>query len=295
MPGEMVVTIFDVEHGACAMITHNQSTKLAMIDSGHNATDRWYPSQHIKNELRRDTLDYLFITNADQDHLDDLNELWEEDIKVKVITRSRGISAADLRKIKMETAGKTGLGEDIERYLQILQSYNSPVTEPFDDHMGGVTFKSFYNAYPCEKTTNNLSMAVFFNFAGFKILFPGDLERSGWLGLMQRADFRRELDATTVLVASHHGRSSGYVEEVFQQSELHRVWQPACVVMSDKSLEHDTQKSMAQKYANRCSDEGVHTKGGHQRWVLTTRDNGWIQFRVKSGDCYSVHLERDHA
>lgn len=295
MAGEMWITIFDVEHGACAMITHTNSAKLAMIDSGHNETERWYPSQYIKNKMGRDTLDYLFITNADQDHLDDLNGLWEAGIDVKTLTRSRGVSPEDLRKIKMETARNADLGDDIERYLRIHQSYNSPVTESFNEHMGGVTFKSFYNKYPDEKTTNNLSMAVFFDFEGFKILFPGDLERSGWMRLLERQDFRDELDTTTVLVASHHGRDSGYVEEVFNQPELQRLWQPECVVMSDKSLEHGTQEGMAQKYANRCTDEGVTTKGGHRRWALTTRDDGWIQFRVRSGNDYSVHVEHDHA
>lgn len=295
MAGEMLITIFDVEHGACAMITHTQSTKLAMIDSGHNETEKWYPSQYIKKNLGRNTLDYLFITNADQDHLDDLDGLWEAGIHVKTLTRSRGISPEDLRAIKMETARNTGLGNDIERYLSIHQSYNSPVTESFNDHMGGVTFQSFYNKYPDEKTTNNLSMAVFFKFEGFKILFPGDLERSGWLRLLQRQDFRDELDTTTVLVASHHGRDNGYVEEVFKQPELRRLWRPQCVVMSDKSLEHGTQEGMAQRYANVCTDEGITTNGGHQRWVLTTRDDGWIQFRVKSGSHYAVDVEHDHA
>lgn len=295
MPGEMRITIRDVEHGACAFLWHTDSPKLAMIDSGHNTTENWYPSEYLKNTLKRSTMDYLFITNADQDHLDDLNGLWEHDIKVSTLIRSTGISAEDLRKIKMETARNTGLGDDIERYLSIHKSYNGPVTEPFDQHMGGITFKSFWNSYPDEKTTNNLSMAVFFEFAGFKILFPGDLERSGWLRLLQRQAFRNELDTTTVLVASHHGRENGFCEEVFNQPELRRLWQPQCVVFSDKSSEHGTQEGMTQKYGNRCTDKGVTTKGGHQRWVLTTRDDGWIHFTVKTDGTFDVLVEHDHA
>ena len=67
MPKEMHVCIFDVEHGACAMLAtvHNgQIGRLAMVDSG-DASD-WSPSDHIKNQFGRSVVDYLFITNADQ-------------------------------------------------------------------------------------------------------------------------------------------------------------------------------------------------------------------------------------
>ncbi len=80
-----------------------------MIDSGHNAIEKWYPSDYIKNKLKRDTLEYLFITNADQDHLDDLNGLWQAGIEVKTLIRNSGVSPEDLRKIKMETARNAGL------------------------------------------------------------------------------------------------------------------------------------------------------------------------------------------
>lgn len=77
MPGEMVLRIWDVEHGACAMLHHTlngTAGRLAMIDSGH--TDDWRPSTYIRG-LNRTRLDYLFITNADQDHMSDLQGLWD--------------------------------------------------------------------------------------------------------------------------------------------------------------------------------------------------------------------------
>ncbi len=59
MAGELWITIFDVEHGACAMLKHSDSSKLAMVDSGHNGTTKWRPSEYIKNTMKRDTLDGL--------------------------------------------------------------------------------------------------------------------------------------------------------------------------------------------------------------------------------------------
>jgi hypothetical protein len=291
--GEMWVTIFDVEHGACAVLEHSNSPKLAMIDSGHNDSEGWYPSQYLTEQRGRSELDYLFITNADHDHMSDLNGLWEAGISVTTLCRSPGISAADLRRIKVRDAGGGCLSDDIERFLQVHEGYTGPNLYPFDQNMGGVTVKMFWNTYPTVRTTNDLSLATFFEFSGFKILFPGDLMRDGWLELLQREDFRDELDTTTVLVASHHGRDSGYCDEIFEQPEFGRIWHPQCVVFSDNSPQHGTQEGMAQKYGNRCTDRGIRTHGGHQRWVLTTRDDGWIQFRV-GADNYEVHVKHDH-
>ncbi|MEX2125985.1 MAG: hypothetical protein WD795_18995 [Woeseia sp.] len=54
LQGEMRLVIWDVEHGACAMLQHVNGTyggKLAMIDSG--CTNQWHPSTYIKHDLQR--------------------------------------------------------------------------------------------------------------------------------------------------------------------------------------------------------------------------------------------------
>jgi hypothetical protein len=56
-------------------------------------------------------------------------------------------------------------------------------------------------------------------------------------------DPRAKLANTDILVASHHGRENGYCREVFDYCH------PQAVVMSDKSIVHDTQL-MAQVYHN---------------------------------------------
>lgn len=62
MAGKMVLRIWDVEHGACAMLHHSLNDvagRLAMIDSG-DASD-WRPSTFIRRDLHRTRLDYLFV------------------------------------------------------------------------------------------------------------------------------------------------------------------------------------------------------------------------------------------
>lgn len=284
--GEMLLRIWDVEHGACAMLHHlsyGVAGKLAMIDSG--STYGWRPSVFIKNGLGRNQLDYLFITNADQDHMSDLDGLWQEGINVKTLTRNPHPPADELRKIK--AAG--GMSNDIERFLRIHASYNQTVTEPFNDHMGGITYKTFFNKFPDFTDTNNLSCAVFIEFAGFRVLFPGDLEEDGWLALLQRQDFRDELAGVSVLVAAHHGRENGYCEDVFNHCR------PRTVVMSDKAIVHDTQ-CMTQTYRQHVIDNwpnGVKIATTMKdRHVLTTRRDGWIQFAVDAVGNFTITTEK---
>jgi glyoxylase-like metal-dependent hydrolase (beta-lactamase superfamily II) len=85
----MVLRVWNVEHGACAMLTHmfnGRDGRLAMIDSG--CIGDWRPSTFIREQLRRTTLDYLFITNADQDHMSDLKGLDEAGVTVPVLIRN---------------------------------------------------------------------------------------------------------------------------------------------------------------------------------------------------------------
>ena len=289
MPGQMILKIWDVQHGACAMLTHRSiygfEGRLAMIDSGHNHDTGWKPSAYIKHYLNRNVLDYLFVTNADLDHISDLNDLWREDIAVHAFVRNRSVSPEVMRVIK-DVGGE--LTEDIERYLDLHADYIHPVNAPFDQNMGGITARAFWNSPPRFYDTNNLSMVVFLRYGAFKILFPGDLEEDGWLALLEQAEFRAELAGTTVLVASHHGRENGYCDVLFNYCH------PRAVVMSDKAIVHDTQ-NMTQTYRQRVIDHwpnGLVVKTtGRQRHVLTTRRDGWIQFVADDLGNFDIYTE----
>ena len=46
----LILRIFDVEHGACAMLAGMDHHALAMVDCGHNATTGWCPSKFLRRE-----------------------------------------------------------------------------------------------------------------------------------------------------------------------------------------------------------------------------------------------------
>ena len=285
MSKQMILKIFDVEHGACAMLTSSQAGiegRLAMIDSGDNGTTGWRPSSHIKYQLGRTQLDYLIVTNADQDHLSDLEGLWEEGVCVATLHRNNGVSPDALRTIKLENGDLTA---DIERFLAIHACYTHPVSFPFDDYMGGITMSAFGNSYPEFADTNNLSLVVFIKFGNFKILFPGDMERAGWLKLLEQPAFQAELVGTDILVASHHGRENGFCEEIFE------YFTPDAVVISDKPIAHETQL-MVPDYRRVIRPNGVIVSATNaRRHVLTTRRDGHITFVVNELGKYSIHTE----
>jgi len=282
LQGEMRLVIWDVQHGACAMVQHilgQYAGRLAMIDSG--SADDWRPSTYITKALGRNRLDYLFITNADQDHMSDLQGLWNAGIYTPVLFRNPSYTGEQMRQIKRQSGQ---LSADAERYVSACSTFSLPVDEPFDLHMGGITATTFWNPYPTFPDTNNLSLVIFIKYANFKILFPGDLEKAGWQALLQRADFRAELAGTDILVASHHGRESGYCADIFN------YFTPSAVVISDKPIEHKTQKTVPD-YRKVVRDQGVRVSTTMtDRHVLTTRRDGWIQFTVDN-DSYTITTE----
>ena len=291
MPGFMRIRVWDVEHGCCVMLQpvikvgQNQEVggRLAMIDSGSSADFK--PSTYIKS-LGRNKLDYLFITNADQDHMSDLKGLQDVGITVDTLIRNPSYSGEQIRQIKRISGPLT---EDATWYANACDYFTGGTPDiQFDQGMGGIACRCYWNEYGLYAgqftDTNNLSLVVFIKYANFKMLFPGDLEKAGWLALLQRADFRAELSGTDVLMASHHGRQSGYCEDIF------KYFAPACVVISDKPIMYATQQ-MVPDYRKVIRAQGVRVRTTMKdRHVLTTRRDGWIEFDVDNQN-YTIETE----
>jgi beta-lactamase superfamily II metal-dependent hydrolase len=277
----MKVDIVNVEHGACAFIVPPVGGRLAMVDCGHNESTGWRPSTHLKNVLKRTALDYLFITNADQDHYSDLHDLVAT-VQIHWFYRSWKFTSEQFLEIK-KTSGP--LSSDAKSYHSLTKShiFSSGAVPEFNSGMGGITYRCFANPYGVFDETNDLSMATFFSYGGFQILFPGDLQVSGWTELLKNEEFRKELGKTTILVASHHGREDGFCAEVFDYCN------PLAIVMSDKPIEHATQEGMAAIYGAMVLRDGVVVVGSNtQRKVLTTRRDGSISFEVQDGAHFNV-------
>ena len=257
----MELQIFDVEHGACALLTCDNNARV-MFDCGHNATTGWAPGSHLK-KIGVKNLDMLVITNYDEDHVSGLPNL-RALVSISHLWRNKTVTPDILKKLKSED----GMGDGIEELVGMATTYTSDGGFPqFPD----VEYQAFHLNYPEFDDENNLSFVVHLKLNGIDFLFPGDLEKEGWETLLARNEkFRAAVADTSVLIAPHHGRESGICPELFTKYGC----KPYLVVISDKGYAHDTQKTVPFYFS--------YAKGatfrGKERKVLTTRNDDEISF-----------------
>jgi len=261
----MELKIFNVEHGACALITCDNGNRF-MIDCGHNGTTNWRPGSHLR-ALGVAVLQQLVITNYDEDHVSGLPDLLNN-VYVEWLLRNPTVGAADLFALKSED----GMGVGIQALSGIIPSFR-PSSNP-EPTFPGLNWHAFWNPYPAFTTDeNDLSLALYLTLSGTTFLFPGDLERRGWLNILTtNANFRNCVRNVDVLIASHHGRDTGICKELFDMYGC----KPQIVVISDDYHQYDTQKT-TQYYASKASGIQGFRIGGN-RSVLTTRSDGELTF-----------------
>lgn len=264
--------IFDVEHGQCSLLSSDAGAHM-LIDCGHNGATGWRPSGMLRYRgIER--LDELVITNCDEDHASDLANV-RATVPIGILNRNPTVSGFDLYQLKAQG----GMGAGIAALADMTTEFSHPIT--VWPNYDGMVSAHFWNRYPDDfDDENNLSLVTIMRWSrpdglpGFSILYGGDMERPGWLRLLQQPEFR-EMHDIDVFVASHHGRLNGYCPEIFEWTGL----RPAIFVISDSGIQHASQETIA-LYRN-------HARGidydGTVRKVITTRRDGWIQFRIQCG------------
>jgi len=272
----MEIRIFDVEHGFCAyLVADNGNTML--FDCGTNGTTGFNPADYFR--ARGCTgIERFFSLNYDEDHLDGLPRLYalRDRIPIAILNRNTSITPDQIRALKRQQGGAVGPG--LETLLTMMTIYTGAVASP--PEYPQLTYEVFQNRYPEGDGTNNLSLAVFIHYPGVSILFPGDLEQQGWQVLLRDRAFQEQLRTVNIFVASHHGRQSGYVPEVFN------FCKPDIVIISDKPMEHDTQEHSYAQHAR-----GITWNKTDVRRVLTTRKDGTLTITPQAGG-YHVTANR---
>lgn len=271
----MKLHVFDVEHGACAMLT-DDNNKRVLIDCGHNGSTGWYPGAGLI-AAGIDRIEGLFVTNYDEDHVSGIVDLFGK-VHVPRITRNMSVAPSLIRHLKSED----GMGKGIDFLVATLEEWaRTGSTVGFDAFgLANIEIKTFANKPTDFDDENNLSMAATFAYAGQKFLFTGDLEEEGWLKLLERDDFRTALSDVEVFFASHHGRENGCCEEVFDHCN------PRFIVISDKAKGYQTQET-TDWYRERAKGGRV-TWQPETRYVLTTRKDNDMVFEVAADGSYTV-------
>ncbi len=280
---------YDVEHGSCHVLRiPNESEDVMMFDAG--SKEDFSPAVHLKTSWGISKLRWLHLSHLDSDHLTDISkiaEMWE----------SPAITTLDYPSVSESTIllhHNNELPAPIEVFYEFRKRFGGHVPslghEGYD--WGGVRFATFQNSEAHFKDLNNLSSVVFIDYRGTTILLPGDLEYQGWLKHMENPDFVYWLERVDILVASHHGRESGFCSELFDPNM--GKCSPILTIISDKGVS-DT--SVSDKY--RAVTQGINfTKNDGSvvtRRVLTTRNDGAISVDVDNEGRLNVRYGFDYS
>lgn len=263
----MRFTVLDVGHGSCAFLEADNSN-LMLFDCGHKPDTEVRPSNYLKS-LGHTSVEKLFISNYDQDHVSDLPNL-RSVMKIRSLHRNKSINSRDLRSLKMRQAGEISLA--MNSMLDMIHTYTGGALDPAPE-FPGVSYHTYHNNHPFGdgSDSNNISLVTFLTVKGTTILLPGDVERAGWLQLLQNPYFAKRIATVDIFIASHHGRENGYCEELFAQYGC----RPDVFVFSDSPVQHATQEISA-AYARWAN--GIQFNGQY-RSVLTTRNDGSLTWR----------------
>jgi beta-lactamase superfamily II metal-dependent hydrolase len=264
-------TLFNVGHGFCAYATTPGGSAI-LFDCGYDDELQFYPSRYF-SDRRIANIYSLALSHFDQDHVANLPAL-RKIVNFDTVTRNRTIPVDFIRKQK---EGGGGITTAMASAIDMHEHWIYPVT--VQPNYGGVKVTYFYNQYPAFTDMNNLSLVTFLEYEGCGIVIPGDLEREGWLELMKQPAFCQCLRETNFFIASHHGRNAGYAEEVFSYCKPH------IVLLSDKSIVHDSQEHDYSKHAT-----GIVWPNGQTRRVLTTRCDGHLRLTKQAGQPISITI-----
>jgi beta-lactamase superfamily II metal-dependent hydrolase len=261
----MQIEIFDVGHGHCTVITAPNGRRM-MLDCGQRWDDRtfWTPSLHYFNQ----TIDLLALLNLDEDHVRDFDSVMRN-CTVPWVLSNPTIGPSEIAVLK-----KDGMGSGARAVAGWLARPKGTAQGAEPDFMP-VQIRWYYGFYVpgAPNTTNDLSLMVVAQFGAFKIVFAGDLEVAGWRRLLSLPSFRQDLICTSVFVASHHGRESGYCTELFD------LFRPQLVIISDDERQFDSQDT-DDWYRDRCAGAIFAQNPNMRRYVATTRKDGSMRIDV---------------
>jgi glyoxylase-like metal-dependent hydrolase (beta-lactamase superfamily II) len=118
----MKLEIFDVEHGACALVTANFGGHV-LIDCGSSTS--WKPGTMLSGRGISE-IDQLIVTNCDEDHVSGLPNLLEH-VTVKTLLRNPSVSPELLRKLKF----LGGMGPGVSALVRMIERYTVPAAAVF--------------------------------------------------------------------------------------------------------------------------------------------------------------------
>ena len=274
--GKLEIRLWDVGQGIAIWI-NTPNGQNHWIDAGKN--DEFDPATYVRNKYGIETLDLLVISHPDTDHYNGLHNLCASFTLINVLIRNKQF--INNRYLDLFPNG------DLIKCKQALRdmhcSYNDNV--PYEKsprnpaNNGGLEILSLYAPYKDDISSNDSSIVMFYKYNHFVFIAPGDIGNDGWNDLYKQCGTQIDnflKDAyRKVLVAPHHGRESGYTQEMID------VIKPSLILISDKYGEEPTYS----KFYNVAS--GLYLNGYLTRYI-STKTSGRIRIIIDSDGNESI-------
>lgn len=265
---QATMTVFDVQLGL-AVHVKAPNDKYIVIDLGTGTCESGNTSP-LKKRMN-DYIAFMILTHPHLDHIDDILNF---DLNApKILQRPTSLSNYEV----MDGVRYCDR-EKFEKYCEINDRYNSPVTEQNENYIGnsknygGLSIQTFSTSECNHSNFNNFSIITVFSLSGIKIVVCGDNEIESLDILMKKEDFITAVKDADVLIAPHHGRESAY-----HSGFVSRV-NPRITIISDTVK---TGASASGKYTQ--MSRGLEVDGTNRK-CLTTRNDGNITVKFGESD-----------
>lgn len=268
---------WDVEHGSAAYV-RTPNNKNIVIDLGaRRSVDAGFsPLAHLWNKWGVRHLDLVVVTHPHLDHIEDIINF--DAFSPDTFIRPNHLTEKDIwggnKKASPETQKIVG------KYIALNKEYNQPSNRAKDPRVpanyGGVSLEFFRPVRCPADNVNNHSVVTVMTYAGVKFLLPGDNEPPSWSELLSDRTFLKSIEGTHVMVASHHGRRSGYHNPLFEHIS------PLITIVSDGRYV-DTSATGRYSAVSTGWDVNKRRGGWDTRYCVTTRNDGVIDVGVTPG------------
>jgi len=283
------VKIWDVRHGSSAVIK-TPNNKMIVYDLGVGSDssndDTFSPISYLKSKYPNLYLDLIIISHPDKDHIYDLLNI---DVPNDFRCWERPKSVDNEVELSYETATSDFDKSIFKKYLDICNRYNKTTPwerEPYNPkNNGNVEMYTYFPKLDINSSQkNNHSIILVIKYQGYTLLLSGDNEKASWKWLIDNnPDYRgtlflQAIKDTNVFLAPHHGRESGYSDELLSLLEENLK-----IVLISDGPKGPT--SVTEKYSRKT--KGMVTKKNSKlelRKVITTRNDGRIKLVIENNN-----------
>lgn len=287
MSKECSIVFWDVQHGHSTYIK-TPNDRHIVIDLGtgdySGKNKEFSPLNHLKNNYNVKQLDYVIITHPHLDHIDYILNF--DSLSPKIFKRPKQLTNKEV----MEGVQEKDKPK-FKKYCEINDRYNSPikanspdsVSNP--DNWGGLKIQTFSPTDCNHNNYNNHSIITVLEYAGTKVVIPGDNEKCSFDELLEDSNFKNAITNADILLAPHHGRESGYYKDFMD------LVNPRLTIVSDGRF---CETSANARYSAKSRGWLVHKKSGEskERKCLTTNSDGevLVKFGYSSDPKYKYYL-----